>query len=259
MTMIVPSSAVVPLPVHRLRVAPSPSKLFCAVGPVSLVWTRVLSLQSIALSLDQVFVQTAPDGALSCRCHCTSEESERESIRTVRRRGRSPRPFLGEAGRAGKPNFPRRSTQSSPGRPRRSLCHSRPRRRPWRAVFKRVQSPDAFDRAGQLPGALPPRRSLAFADLLPTRRTPIYWQAARCYATAAPDTPSASSSAPPPVPEAGSAKAAPASPKIARIVDEIGGLTLLEAAELVDALKVRSPTQAKPQAMLSERATYRLA
>lgn len=55
-------------------------------------------------------------------------------------------------------------------------------------------------------------------------------QARRCLATAAAEMSSPEVSAPPP--------AAPSDPRISRIVDDISGLTLLQAADLVTQLKV---------------------
>jgi len=66
----------------------------------------------------------------------------------------------------------------------------------------------------------------------PLSRTVIYHaRSARALATAAAET--ASSSAPPPLP------ATTADPKLNRIVDDISGLTLLQAADLVSLLKSR--------------------
>ncbi|KAJ3490288.1 hypothetical protein NLI96_g1530 [Meripilus lineatus] len=62
-------------------------------------------------------------------------------------------------------------------------------------------------------------------------RTPVYAGRSRCLATA---STAASSSTPPPPPPATSSD-----PRISKIVDDISGLTLLQAADLVTLLKTR--------------------
>ena len=82
-------------------------------------------------------------------------------------------------------------------------------------------------------------RSLSFADFVWFRDFGIYsCRFARSYAT--PAAASASGSNASPAPSASKASDASASPKVSQIVDQISGLSLLEAAELVSTLKVRS-------------------